>query len=43
MHLYHSGQKLKDPLVQYFVDANKKSVYPRTMGFMTKGQEDGSN
>ena len=31
-----TGEKIKDPVIKYFIDADKKHMVPRDMGFITK-------
>ena len=31
-----TGETIKDPVVQYFIDADKKHMVPRDLGFITK-------
>lgn len=31
-----TGETIKDPVVKYFIDADKKHMVPRDLGFITK-------
>ena len=31
-----TGETIKDPVIKYFIDADKKHMVPRDLGFITK-------